>query len=81
MWRQFMTFRAEKNYTLYEKNTNLCSGKNIITYWAFNMRKQNCDGYNEFAVKTILNITAKLMMEKYFTEYTTSILTILLLFS
>lgn len=41
----------------------------ILTNWAFNMRKQNGEEYKEFTVKTIWNITAKLLMNKFFTEY------------
>lgn len=68
VWRQFMGFCEEKNYIL-DGRTPIDVLAKILTDWAFNMRKQNGDEYKEYTVKTIWNVTAKLLMEKYFTEF------------
>ena len=68
IWKQFMSFCTEKNYTLNE-NTAVSQLSSILKDWAFNMRKRNGEEYKDYTVKTIWNVTAKLLMEKYFNEY------------
>lgn len=68
VWRQFMSFCNDKNYSLNEHTTISCLAE-ILTDWAFNMRKLNGEEYKEFTVKTIWNVTAKLLMQKFFNDY------------
>lgn len=42
---------------------------NILTDWAYNMKKKNGEDYKDFTLKTIWNVTSKLLMEKYQNEY------------
>ena len=64
IWKHFMEFCSEKNYT-FGRDTSASELASILKCWAFNMRKIN----GEPAVKVLWNVTAKLLMEKYFNEY------------
>lgn len=64
IWRQFMDFINERNYSLNE-NTSIPTLANILTDWAYNMKKKDGEDYKDFTVKTIWNVTSKLLMEKY----------------
>lgn len=68
VWKQFIDFCKVRNYTL-NGETSLENIANILKDWAFNMRRQNGEEYKEQTVKTIWNVTAKMCMEKYKTDY------------
>lgn len=68
IWRQFMCFCKEKGHVL-DENTNVSKLADILKYWAFNMKKQNGEDYKDYTVKTIWNVTAKLLMNKYHRDY------------
>lgn len=68
IWRQFMYFTEERNYVLNE-TTSISELANVLEDWAFNMRKQNGQEYKEYTIKTIWNVTAKMLMEKYYQDF------------
>lgn len=68
VWKQFMDFIKDRNYIL-DANISISALANILTDWAFNMKRKNGQDYKDFTVKTIWNVTAKLLMEKYQKEY------------
>lgn len=68
VWKQFLTFCSERNYVLNESiSTEMIAS--ILKDWAFNMRKCNGENYKENVVKTMWNITAKQVQEKYMKEF------------
>lgn len=68
VWTQFELFCCSRNYQISEDTTNL-ELANILQDWAVNMRKLNGEDYKDFSVKTIWNITAKMLQDKYFIEF------------
>lgn len=68
VWKQFLQFCEHKKYQ-FEQNTPIEKLANILTDWAFNMRKSDGGEYKESVVKTLWNITAKLLQEKYHNEF------------
>ena len=68
VWRQFEQFCKQKQYKM-EKDTPVEVIASILKSWAVNMRKENGEDYKECFVKTIWNVTAKLIQEKYFDEF------------
>lgn len=68
IWRQFMEFCQIRNYELSEI-TPLQNIADMLKDWAYNMKKKTGEDYKEYAVKTIWNSTAKMIQEKYFSEY------------
>lgn len=68
IWRQFMSFCDAKKYT-FGPDTSVTELASILKSWAFNMRKKNGEEYKEHTVKVLWNVTAKLLMEKYFNDY------------
>lgn len=68
IWRQFTQFCEEKKYKL-ESTTTEDELINIMKDWGFNMKKQNGGDYKEAVVKTMWNVTAKLLQQKYFKEF------------
>lgn len=68
IWKQFIQFCAEKKYTL-DKSTSNENLALILKDWAFNMRKVNGEEYKESVIKTMWNVTAKLLQEKYMKEH------------
>ncbi|CAH1110394.1 unnamed protein product [Psylliodes chrysocephalus] len=70
--RQFEKFCDDRSYQLTENTSNeeLC---NILKDWAINMRKADGTDYKEGVVKTIWNLTAKRVQQKYFKEFNRTI--------
>lgn len=68
IWRQFMEFCDVRKYTLVEGHTEEDLA-NILQDWAYNMRKKNGTEYKEAVVKTIWNVSAKLLEKYYFEEH------------
>lgn len=68
VWKQFMDFCNERNYTFDENSTDHHLAE-ILKDWAYNMRKIDGSVYKESTVKTIWNNTAKLLQNKYYSEY------------
>lgn len=72
IWRQFMEFCDVRKYTLVEGHTEEDLA-NILQDWAYNMRKKNGTEYKEAVVKTIWNVSAKLLEKYYFEQYNRTI--------
>ncbi|KAK9739015.1 hypothetical protein QE152_g9378 [Popillia japonica] len=68
IWRQFCEFCDAKNYSI-EQNVREEELADILKDWAFNVRKVNGEEYKEGVVKTMWNVTAKLLQEKFNNEY------------
>ena len=68
IWRQFDEFCRAKDYSL-NYDTPIEEIAQILTDWAYNMKKKNGDDYKESVVKTIWNTTAKLVQEMYFKNF------------
>lgn len=68
IWKQFMDFCEAKGYQLLQ-STPLSELVNILEDYAFNMKKLDGSDYKEHCIKTLWNVTAKMLQEKYFTEY------------
>lgn len=68
IWNQFTSFCEERNYSL-TRETTINTVAEILTDWAFNMKKANGDDYKEGCIKTLWNTTAKLLQERYFNEF------------
>lgn len=68
VWKQFMDFCNERNYS-FDKNSTDDHLANLLKDWAYNMRKIDGSVYKESTVKTIWNNTAKLLQNKYYSEY------------
>lgn len=68
IWKQFDGFYSEKGYKL-ESTTTDEALVEILQDWGFNMKKVNGDDYKEHVVKTMWNQTAKLLQEKYSSEF------------
>lgn len=68
IWTQFSEFLRVRNFTL-EKCTTATELAKILEDYAFNMKKCNGEDYKESSVKSMWNSTAKMVQEKYFTEY------------
>lgn len=71
IWKQFKAFCKEKHYSL-EKDTTTDELANILTDWGYNMKKSNGEDYKEAVVKTMWNVTAKILRETYFEKYNRS---------
>lgn len=67
IWKQFEEFCSEKKYVL-EAQTTPENLANILKDWASNMRRKDGSFYKESVVKTMWNVTAKLLQQKY-SEY------------
>lgn len=68
VWKAFQDFCLARKYELNgEKSLNELA--TILKDYAVNMRKIDGTEYKEASVKTIWNITSKLLQEKYFNEY------------
>ena len=68
VWKQFTNFCEERKYEL-KVDTTTEHLAFIMKDFAFNMRKIDGNDYKESVVKTIWNTTAKLLQEKYFSEF------------
>lgn len=68
VWRQFMLFCEERKY-VFNEETQTAKLADILQDWAFNMKKQNGENYKDYTVKTMWNLTAKMLQEKYYNEY------------
>lgn len=64
IWKQFEEFYMQRGYVL-EKSTSIEKLAVILKDWASNMRKKDGSYYKESVVKTMWNVTAKLLQEKY----------------
>ncbi|PSN56005.1 hypothetical protein C0J52_13719 [Blattella germanica] len=71
VWNQFQQFCNERGYEL-TNETSTQQIATILTDWAVNMRRSNGEEYKEYSVKTIWNVTAKIIQEKYLKEYNRS---------
>ncbi|KAJ3666594.1 hypothetical protein Zmor_002031 [Zophobas morio] len=72
VWRQFENFCSDLNYIL-QGSTTLEEISNILMDYGYNMKKVDGSEYKESCVKTMWNVTAKLVQEKFFNEYQISI--------
>ncbi|KAJ3649712.1 hypothetical protein Zmor_021437 [Zophobas morio] len=72
VWSQFENFCSERNYIL-QASTTPEEISNILMDYAYNMKKVDGSDYKESCVKTMWNVTAKLVQEKFFNEYQISI--------
>lgn len=68
VWHQFEQFCKVRKYEL-GRNKTKTELASILQDWAVNMRKANGEEYKEYSVKTIWNITAKILQEKYHNEF------------
>ncbi len=66
IWRQFEEFCMERKFEL---TNNVDEISNILTDWGFNMRKSDGESYKESCVKTIWNVTAKMLQEKCLEQF------------
>lgn len=72
VYRQFEEFCNARGYQL-NGNTSNEELALILKDWAFNMRKKDGTEYKEGVVKTIWNLTAKMVQQKYFNEFNRTI--------
>lgn len=72
VWHQFSAFCTERNYVLRADSTQE-ELADILKDWAYNMKKFNGDDYKESTVKTMWNKTAKLLLDKYSSEFNVTI--------
>lgn len=68
IWKQFTVFCADRNHVL-EQTTSVEKIALILKDWAGNMRKRDGSFYKESVLKTMWNVTAKLIQEKYLEDY------------
>lgn len=68
IWKQFMDFCATRQYTI-ERDTSIDMLASYLKDYACNMRKSNGENYKETVIKTIWNTLAKMLQEKYYTEF------------
>uniref|UniRef100_A0A6P7F3A3 Uncharacterized protein LOC114324677 n=1 Tax=Diabrotica virgifera virgifera TaxID=50390 RepID=A0A6P7F3A3_DIAVI len=68
VWTQFEQFCKVRNYQLND-NTSIQEIAKVLEDWGMNMKKMNGEDYKEYSVKTIWNVTAKMIQEKYFSEF------------
>ena len=66
--KQFNSFCADRQYELSE-NTSIEDLAKIMEDWGYNMKKQNGENYKEIVIKSMWNITAKMLQQKYNSEY------------
>lgn len=68
VWKQFTEFCEQRNYKLCAQTSDeqLAS---ILKDWAFNMKRADGTEYKEGTVKTIWNISAKLVQKKFYEEF------------
>ena len=72
VWTQFENFCADRNYIL-QASTSPEEVSNMLMDYAFNMKKVDGSGYKEACIKTMWNVTAKLVQEKFFKEFGVSL--------
>lgn len=68
VWKQFNSFCTDRQYELSE-NTSIEALAKIMEDWSYNMKKQNGEDYKEIVIKSMWNITAKMLQQKYNSEY------------
>ena len=68
VWNQFQQFCAERGHLILN-DTPVQVIAAVLKDWAVNMRKSNGEEYTERSVKTMWNVTANIIQEKYFHEY------------
>lgn len=68
VWKQFTVFCEHRNYKL---SADISNEKvaDILKDWAFNMKRADGKEYKESTVKTIWNISAKLLQKKFHEEF------------
>ncbi|KAK9885014.1 hypothetical protein WA026_009241 [Henosepilachna vigintioctopunctata] len=68
VWKQFTEFCERRNYKLCAQTSEeqLAS---LLKDWAFNMKRADGTEYKEGTVKTIWNISAKLVQKKFYEEF------------
>lgn len=70
-WKMFMDFCNDRSYELLPTTTPERLDT-ILKDFAFNMRKTDGTDYKECTIKTLWNLTAKLLMDKYWNEFKVS---------
>jgi DNA polymerase III alpha subunit (gram-positive type) len=68
IFKQFEIFCKEKNYELLQ-TTSQEQIALILKDWAYNMKKTDGSEYKETCVKTMWNITAKMLQEKFYNDF------------
>ncbi|KAJ9587251.1 hypothetical protein L9F63_019230 [Diploptera punctata] len=68
IWNQFEKFCQLRNYVL-TAETPTKDIANTLKDWSINMRKINGEEYKEYSLKTMWNVMAKMIQEKYFIEH------------
>lgn len=68
IWGIFMEFCCERKYELNE-HRSLEELVLILKDWAVNMRKKDGTEFKEATVKTMWNVSSKLLQEKYYKDY------------
>ncbi|KAK9880562.1 hypothetical protein WA026_011799 [Henosepilachna vigintioctopunctata] len=68
VWKQFTEFCERRNYKLCAQ-TSEEQLSSILKDWAFNMKRADGTEYKEGTVKTIWNISAKLVQKKFYEEF------------
>lgn len=64
VWKQFLEFCTNRSYELNESTSDEQLAT-ILKDWAYNMRKKDGQDYKETVIKTMWNVTAKQIQEKY----------------
>lgn len=68
IWKMFMEFCSIRKYEL-DGNRTTEELASILKDWAVNMRKRDGSEFKEATIKTVWNITSKLLQEKYYNDY------------
>ena len=68
VWKQFLEFCEVRKHKFPEQTSNEHLAA-ILEDWAFNMKRTNGTDYKEGVVKTIWNISAKLLQKKCFEDF------------
>uniref|UniRef100_A0A6P7FXK5 Uncharacterized protein LOC114335199 n=1 Tax=Diabrotica virgifera virgifera TaxID=50390 RepID=A0A6P7FXK5_DIAVI len=67
VWKAFMDFCNDRKYEL-DGNRTVEELASILKDWAVNMRRKDGTEFKEATVKTMWNLTSKLLQEKYYKE-------------
>lgn len=68
IWAQFELFTEERKYQLLQ-TTPVEELANILEDYGFNMKRLNGEDYKESVIKTMWNVTAKMLQEKYYNDF------------
>lgn len=67
-WKTFIDFCNTRKYEL-DGNRTIEELALILKDWAVNMKKRDGTDFKEATIKTMWNVTSKLLQEKYYNEY------------